>query len=113
MRKLQGRIKRHKIIRKKIFGTKDIPRLSVFRSNKNLYVQLIDDEKSETFIGQGSYSIKDKDTKTNVAYKLGEEFGKKALSMGIKKVVFDRGGYKYHGRVKSFADGAKKSGLEF
>ena len=113
MRKLQGRIKRHKIIRKKIVGTKDIPRLSVFRSNKNLYVQLIDDKKSETFIGQGSSSIKDKDTKANIAYKLGEEFGKRALGMGIKKIVFDRGGYKYHGRVKAFADGAKKSGLEF
>ncbi|MCL4392911.1 50S ribosomal protein L18 [Patescibacteria group bacterium] len=113
MRKLQGRIKRHKIIRKKINGTADIPRLSVFRSNKNLYVQAIDDIKKITLLGKGTFNIEKKDTKTNMAYSFGEEFGNDLIKMGIKKVVFDRGGYKYHGRVKSFAEGVKKSGLVF
>ena len=113
MRKLQGRIKRHKIIRKKINGTKDIPRLSVFRSNKYLYVQLIDDINKITLFGKGSMKFENQGTKTDIAYKFGEEFGKEAYNIGVRKIVFDRGGYKYHGRIKAFGEGSKKSGLVF
>ncbi|MHB8362261.1 MAG: 50S ribosomal protein L18 [Patescibacteria group bacterium] len=113
MKKLQGRLKRHKIIRKKVSGTKIRPRLSVFRSNKDIYVQIIDDDKSETIIGMSTKVVKDGKDKTERSYNLGVEFGKIAVSKGIKSVVFDRGGYRFHGRVKSFSDGAKEGGLIF
>jgi large subunit ribosomal protein L18 len=113
MKRLVGRIKRHKIVRKKISGTKMIPRLSVFRSNKGLFVQLIDDEEGNTLIGMSSSVIKEDGKKTDISYKLGIEFGKVSVGKKYTKVVFDRGGYKFHGRVKAFAEGAKKSGLIF
>ncbi|UCD55188.1 MAG: 50S ribosomal protein L18 [Candidatus Omnitrophota bacterium] len=118
MKKIKGRIKRHKIIRKKVTGTKDKPRLCVFRSGKNLYAQLIDDMKGHTLF---SFSTNTGALKTKVAYggnvkaaaSLGEAFAKRAKEKGFNKIVFDRAGYLYHGRVKAFAEGARKNGLVF
>ena len=112
-------IKRNKIkkrIRKVVFGTKDQPRLTVFRSNKEIYAQIIDDSSSKTVVAASS---KDKDLKLKTSNKIevskivGDSIGKKAIKAGIKKVSFDRNGYLYHGRVKSLADGAREAGLNF
>ena len=101
------RDKRRTRIRGKIKGTKDRPRLSVFRSNKHIYAQLIDDEKGETLAAaMGGSDV-------SAAGEVGKSLAEKALKLGIKKVVFDRGGYKYHGRVKALAEGAREGGLEF
>ena len=115
----KNKLKRNKIkkrIRKIVFGTKDQPRLTVFRSNKEIYAQIIDDSSSKTI---ASASSKDKDlklktsNKTEVSKIVGDSIGKKAIKAGIKKVSFDRNGYLYHGRVKSLADGAREAGLNF
>lgn len=103
-------------IRKVVAGDNDAPRLSVFRSNKDIYVQLIDDQKGNTLI---SASSTDKDiaaqktTKTEKAVLVGKAIATKAIEAGITKVKFDRGGYLYHGRVKSLAEGAREGGLKF
>lgn len=92
------------------------PRLSVFRSNRYIYGQIIDDEKGETLVAASDREIKKpnlKGTKTEIARLVGEKLAKKALKKGIKKVVFDRGPYKYHGRVKALAGGAREGGLVF
>lgn len=113
---------RHRRVRAKIFGTAERPRLSVFKSNKHLYIQLIDDNSGSTL---SSVSDKDvsakgetspvggKDTTSNKAYELGKHIAKKAIGLGIKKIVFDRGGYKFHGSVSSVALGAREGGLNF
>lgn len=105
---------RHYRIRKKISGTSDRPRLNVYRSNKYLYVQIIDDEKQETLLGVSS-SILEGHTNLNkaVAYELGKLVAKKALAKKIIKVVFDRGGYLYHGKIAEFAKAARENGLQF
>jgi len=108
---------RHKRVRAKIKGTAEIPRLAVFRSNRFIYAQLIDDEKMITLASANDKEVK-KDrksslTKVAVALEVGKLLAKKALKKNIKKIVFDRGGYKYHGRVKSLAEGARGGGLEF
>ena len=112
-------IKRNKIkkrIRKVVFGTNDKPRLTVFRSNKEIYAQLIDDSISKTIVAASS---KDKDLKLKTSNKIevskivGDSIGKKAIKAGIKNISFDRNGYLYHGRVKSLADGAREAGLNF
>ncbi|HRX93772.1 MAG TPA: 50S ribosomal protein L18 [Chitinophagaceae bacterium] len=103
-------------IRRKVNGVSAKPRLSVFRSNSDIYVQLIDDENGVTL---ASASSKDKDIQAQKAAKseksklVGGAIARKAVELGIKTVVFDRGGYLYHGRVKSLADGAREGGLEF
>ena len=102
---------RHERIRKQIIGTKDIPRLNVYRSNKNIYVQIIDDENGVTLASASS--MKMKGNNTEVATKVGEAIAKEAKKVKITKVVFDRGGYLYHGRVKALADAARENGLEF
>ena len=99
---------RHARIRKQIIGTKDIPRLNVYRSNKNITVQLIDDQAGVTL---ASASVKGKNIEA--ATKVGEAIAKEAKKLKITKVVFDRGGYLYHGRVKALADAARSNGLEF
>jgi len=116
----EKRIIRHKRIRKKIFGTAERPRMAFYRSLKNLYVQIIDDEKGHTIV---SASTVDKDfvqkygkrggKSVDDAKKLGEFIAEKAIEKGITKVVFDRGGFKYHGKVKAFADAAREKGLQF
>lgn len=112
-------IRREKIrfrIRRKISGTAQRPRLSVFRSNSDIYVQLIDDDGSKTL---ASASSKDKDivaqkgTKSDKSKLVGAAIARKAVELGLKDVIFDRGGYLYHGRVKAVADGAREGGLNF
>lgn len=98
-------IRRKTRVRARIKNTKTRPRLSVFRSNRFIYAQIIDDSKGETLVSaQGLKSE---------AEKVGEEIAKKALKRKVKKVVFDKSGYKYHGKVKELADSARKGGLEF
>lgn len=112
----QLREKRKKRTRMKIFGTDEQPRLSVFRSNYYTYCQLINDEKNIILTGASTKEISKENPKdakkTKLAEILGELIAKKATEKGIKKVVFDRGMYKYHGRVKAIAEGAKKGGLK-
>lgn len=117
--KISGREKRHKMIRKKVSGTKERPRLCIFRSINNLYAQIIDDVSGVTLISLSTNSpaIKDKIKKDcgNVkgAAILGSEVAELCKKKGISKVVFDRAGYMYHGRVKALADAARKGGMQF
>jgi large subunit ribosomal protein L18 len=110
------RKKRHARVRAKLSGTAARPRLNVFRSNKNIYAQLIDDVNGVTL---ASASTLDKEvnvesaSNTDAAVKVGELVAKRAVEKGVKSVVFDRGGYLYHGRVKALADAARENGLEF
>lgn len=99
-------------IRGKISGTVERPRMSVFRSNKAIYVQVIDDLSGTTLVAASSKGMTE-GTKVEIAAKVGEEIAKKAVEKGIAEVVFDRNGYLYHGRVKSLADAARKGGLKF
>ena len=110
-----ARLKRHKRVRGKIQGTSNRPRLNVFRSNTNIYAQIIDDTKAVTLVSASSL---DKEFSGNGgnkegARKVGELIAKRALEKGIGEVVFDRGGYKFHGRVKELAEGAREGGLKF
>jgi large subunit ribosomal protein L18 len=115
------RERRHARIRVKVKGTDFLPRLSVFKSNKGMYLQLIDDLKGKTIVSAASSEIKlekkDKEDatgyKTRISFELGKLIAKKAKDKKIEAVVFDRGGYKYHGRVKAAADGARENGLIF
>jgi len=127
--KQEKRIRRHRRVRAKISGTAEVPRLCVFRSSKHIYAQLIDDEKGKTIVSANDLKIKvskskekkpegekkenKREGKTAKAFEVGKLIAKEALSKGIKKVVFDRGGYKYHGRVKAVAEGAREGGLKF
>ncbi len=99
-------------IRGKISGTAERPRMSVFRSNKQIYVQIIDDLAGKTIVSASSKGIEE-GTKSEIAAKVGADVAKKALEAGITTVVFDRNGYLFHGRVKSLADAAREGGLKF
>lgn len=100
-------------VRSKVSGSADRPRLSVFRSNKYTYIQAVNDSDGKTIASSATSLLKDaKGSKIEQASKLGEEFGKKLAEMKIKSCVFDRSHYKYHGRVKSLADGIRKSGVQ-
>ncbi|MDR3705629.1 MAG: 50S ribosomal protein L18 [Paludibacteraceae bacterium] len=110
--KLERRLKIKAHIRSKITGTAEKPRLTVFRSNAQIYVQIIDDVQGKTLVSASSLEIKDKVTKKEVAAKVGESVAKLALEAGIAEVVFDRNGFLYHGRVKELAEGARKGGLK-
>lgn len=112
MTKLERRIKIKTRIRGKISGTAETPRMTVFRSNKQIYVQIIDDEAGKTLAAASSKGLADGDNKAAAA-QVGELIAKKAKEAGITSVVFDRNGYLYHGRVKELADAARKSGLKF
>lgn len=110
--------KRHFRIRKKISGTKELPRLSFYRSNKHVYAQLIDDVNASTIVSCSTlHPVIKKEIKStwnrDAAKKIGEILGRDALSKGYKKVIFDRGGNIFHGKVMAFADGARSAGLEF
>ncbi|HEY8342021.1 MAG TPA: 50S ribosomal protein L18 [Calditerricola sp.] len=112
------RKKRHLRVRKKVFGTPERPRLNVFRSNKHIYAQIIDDLKGHTLVAASTLDKELRDQIENggnveAAAKVGALVAKRALEKGITKVVFDRGGYKYHGRVKALAEAAREAGLEF
>ena len=108
------RIKRHARVRGKISGTAERPRLCVFRSEKNIYVQIIDDVAGNTLVAASSVE-KDFGPGSNkeAARKVGKLVAERALAKGIEEVVFDRGGYIYHGRVKELAEGAREGGLKF
>jgi large subunit ribosomal protein L18 len=110
------RYRRHLRVRKKVHGTAVRPRLVVFRSSKHTYAQLVDDDRGVTLLGASDRTegiqVEGKG-KTGKSFALGRLVGEKAKTKGITKVVFDRAGYRYHGRVKAVADGARKSGLEF
>ena len=109
------RLKRHKRVRGKIAGTPERPRLNVFRSETNIYAQIIDDVAGKTLAAASSLE-KDytcEGTKTDAAKKVGQMIAERAKAAGITTVVFDRGGYVYHGRVAALAEGAREGGLEF
>ena len=111
-----ARIARHSRIRSKISGTKEVPRLNVFRSNNNIFAQIIDDEAGVTLVSASSLEKELKIANggnVEAAAKVGELLAKKAKKAKISKVVFDRGGYLYHGRVKALAEAARENGLEF
>lgn len=113
--KRDSRIRRHKRVRAKISGTESCPRLNVYRSLNNIYAQIIDDESGKTLASASSTEKDFKDYGGNVeaAKKVGEALAKRASEKKIKQVVFDRGGYLYHGRVKALAEAARANGLEF
>ena len=125
--KKQKRHKRHQRIRAKIAGSAKKPRLAIFRSHQHIYGQLIDDTKGKTLLSasdlelakkskgeaQKTKTSKKSDGKIMMAQAAGKLLAEKSLAKGVKKIVFDRGGYKYHGRVKALADGAREGGLQF
>ncbi|MBI5045663.1 MAG: 50S ribosomal protein L18 [Candidatus Niyogibacteria bacterium] len=116
------RIRRHRRVRGKVRGSKGCLRFSVFRSNKHIFLQLIDDDAKKTVLGVGDFEKAGKKkeeksakkmTKTDAARVLGKTFAEMAIQKGVKKVVFDRGGFAYHGRIKAVAEGAREGGLAF
>lgn len=111
--KLEKRLKIKKRVRGKIEGTPECPRLTVYRSNKQIYAQIIDDISGITLASASSLKIEDKLPKKEIAAKVGEMIAQNALEAGIKNISFDRNGYLYHGRVKELANGARKAGLKF
>jgi large subunit ribosomal protein L18 len=115
--KLERRSRIRMRIRKKISGTADIPRLAVFRSNKQIYVQIVDDLKGVTLLSASSkekeFAVKTGINKTDQAKLVGKALAERCKEKGIGSVVFDRSGYKYHGRLKSLADAAREGGLKF
>lgn len=116
--KNKARKRRHFRVRRKITGTAECPRLNVFRSSKHIYAQLIDDAKGCTIVSASTVDPELRGTFTNggnveAAQKVGELVAKRALEKGVKEVVFDRGGYLYHGRIQALADAAREAGLEF
>ncbi|MBU0476540.1 50S ribosomal protein L18 [Patescibacteria group bacterium] len=133
LEKQEKRYRRHKRVRAKISGTSKVPRLCVFRSAKHIYAQLIDDEKGKTLVASGAQKIKElprvalqaqregvkneekekRAGKVAIAFEVGKLIAKEAKKQKIEKVVFDRGGYRYHGRVKALAQGAREEGLKF
>ena len=109
-----SREKRHLRVRKKVFGTTERPRLSVYRSEKNIYAQIIDDVNAVTVVAASSLDKTiEKGSNKEAAKWVGELVAKRAIEKGITEVVFDRGGYVYHGRIQALADGAREAGLKF
>lgn len=112
--KVERRAKIKRRVRKNITGTPEMPRLSIFRSNKEFYAQIIEDVNGKTIVGTSSLKVKkDGLSKTEVAKAVGQELAKKALAANVENVVFDRNGFLYHGRIKAFADAAREAGLKF
>ena len=110
----QARLVRHRRIRQHLAGTPDRPRLNVFRSGRYTYAQVVDDSVGHTLAAASSRELPpDAHTKTDAAQEVGKLIAQRARAKGVKRVVFDRGGHQYHGRVKALADGAREEGLEF
>nr|BED43196.1 ribosomal protein L18 [Pyropia sp. Myanmar_A]BED43393.1 ribosomal protein L18 [Pyropia sp. Myanmar_B]BED43590.1 ribosomal protein L18 [Pyropia sp. Myanmar_C] len=114
----QTRIHKHKRVRKKVQGTSSRPRLCVFRSNKHIYAQIIDDVKGITLVAKSSVNLNSQEShqirpNCHTSRIVGKELAEQSIKEGIKNVVFDRGGKLYHGRVKALAEAAKESGIEF
>lgn len=113
--KLEKRIRIKRRVRGKISGSSELPRLSVYKSNKEIYAQLIDDNSGKTLVSASSREkgVDANGTKTEVSAAVGKAIAAKALAAGIENIVFDRNGFVYHGRVKALADGAREGGLKF
>jgi large subunit ribosomal protein L18 len=111
----QARQRRHTRVRKQVRGTAERPRLAVYRSNRYIYAQVIDDVKGHTLAAASSQETDLRDNALNIdtAAKVGTLLGSRAKEAGVDTVVFDRGGYKYHGKIKALADAAREAGLEF
>ncbi len=109
-----SRVRRHARVRAKLSGTSEAPRLCVYRSNKNIEAQIIDDTKGVTLVSSSSMTLKlENGSNIEAAAQVGKDIAEKALAKKIKKVVFDRSGYIYHGRVKALAEAAREAGLDF
>jgi large subunit ribosomal protein L18 len=108
-----NRLRRHARVRKRVSGTAERPRLAVFRSSRHIYAQLIDDVAGRTLAAAGSVNDAGDGDKTAAARRVGASLAERAKAAGISRVVFDRGGYAYHGRVKALADAAREGGLDF
>ena len=113
LEKKAKRITRHKRVRAKVLGSESKPRLCVFRSAAHIYAQLINDASGKTILAVNDVELKGKDKKADSAKKIGKLIGEKAIEKKITEVIFDRGGYRYHGRVKALAEGAREAGLKF
>ena len=113
LNKVQKRIRIKRRVRGKISGSAELPRLSVYKSNKEIYAQLIDDQEGKTLASASSRTLNAKGTKTEISAAVGKAIAEKAIAAGIESVVFDRNGFVYHGRVKAVADGAREGGLKF
>lgn len=113
--KLEKRIRIKRRVRGKISGSSELPRLSVYKSNKEIYAQLIDDKNGKTLVSASSREkgVDAKGTKTEISAAVGKAIAAKAVAAGIESIVFDRNGFVYHGRVKALADGAREGGLKF
>ena len=112
--KRDARLHRHTRVRKKVIGSAERPRLAVYRSNRHIYAQLIDDDSGKTLVAASSVDAKDgKGSKSERAKSVGAMLGERAKAKGIAEAVFDRGGYRYHGRVKALGDAARSAGLRF
>lgn len=112
LQKRAQREKRRARIRRKLMGTAERPRLSVYRSNVHIYAQLVDDLEGHTLASADSRQFQDSEDRTEAAKRVGEEIARKAKDAGYEAVVFDRGGNKYHGRIAALAEGAREAGLE-
>lgn len=111
--KNEARVRRHARLRKKISGTAECPRFNVFRSNKAVYVQIIDDTKGNTIVSTSSKELNLEGNNIETCTEVGKKAAEKAIAAGISTVVFDRGGYQYHGKIKAIADAAREAGLKF
>jgi large subunit ribosomal protein L18 len=112
LQKRAHREKRRKRVRRKIAGTAERPRLSVYRSNVHIYAQVIDDERGHTIVAADSREVGEAENRKDAARKVGELVARKAADAGVEEVVFDRGGNKYHGRIAALAEGAREGGLK-
>jgi large subunit ribosomal protein L18 len=114
MTKREARLRRHRRVRAKVSGTSERPRLAVFRSNRGIFAQLVDDSSGRTLASAGWTSLSgSKGSKTEQAAEVGKALGQAAKKAGVERCVFDRGGYLFHGRVKALAEGAREEGLQF
>lgn len=111
--KLRKRLRKIAKIREKVFGTSSRPRIAVFRSNKRIYVQAIDDTRSVTIASASDAKLTDKTAKITKAEKVGQMLAEKLVKLGIKTAVFDRRGYKFHGRTKALTEGVREKGVKF
>lgn len=111
--KREGRLRRHRRVRRKVAGTAERPRLVVYRSNKQIYAQVIDDTAGRTLAAAASTALPGEGDKKEAAKRVGAEVARRARQAGVTRVVFDRGGYQYHGRVAALAEAAREGGLDF
>ncbi len=109
----EARLRRHRRVRGKVRGSAERPRLAVYRSNRGIFAQLVDDDSGKTIVSASWTTVESKGDKSEQAAEVGKALAKAAKAAGVETCVFDRGGYLYHGRVKALADGAREGGLQF